>query len=384
MIKSHSLKPNLCCSVFRFVRLSAASCSVFLLVFFGVAYAEGISPNLTVSPHTFELTVKRGQELNEIIRISNEGDVAISIAARVIDFTAQDETGLMEFDESSQDSADASRFWFTLENPNFILEPGETELVRLKLQVPEDVEPGGHYSLALFEPQLPSFYFKEGQSKAIPVLGVLFLFSVEVEGVSHSSDPFYVAEFSIPEQMHLKKLENFFKSFAGLFSEARAEEGGLSIVESSRLPFTLRIKNNDIFHVKPAGQLVITTLWGKKVGETEIKRTTILPGKIRKFPLEFKPELPAWMEKYLPSFAADFISRNLFLGKYRAELQLADGMRPGGATIKESIEFWAFPWKTVLAVIFAAMFIFLSRKKIVVFIKRIIAAVKALARGYRE
>ena len=184
--------------------------------------------------------------------------------------------------------------------------------------------------------------------------------------------------------MHLKKLENFFASLAGIFSEARAEGEGLSIVESSRLPFTLRIKNDDIFHVKPEGKLTITTLWGKKAGETEIKRTTILPGKVRKFPLEFRPELPSWAEKYLPDRALNFISQNLFFGKYRAELQLADGMRPNSAAIKESIEFWAFPWKTVLVAVFAAVLLFLLRKKIVVFIKRIIAAAKALVRSYPQ
>ncbi len=86
----------------------------------------------------------------------------------------------MEFDESAQDPSITSRKWFKIKNPNFILEAGEKEEINFEIAVPENAEPGGHYSVMLFEPQLPAFYFKPGQPRTIPVIGVLFLISVKI------------------------------------------------------------------------------------------------------------------------------------------------------------------------------------------------------------
>lgn len=326
---------------------------------------EGISPRLAVSPHTFELSVSRGEILQDKIRVLNQSEVAISMATRIIDFTAEEETGQMLFDEVAQDPSFASRFWIKIENPDFILDPGETEEVRFSVEVPENAEPGGKYAVVLFEPQLPSYYFKEGQPRAIPVIGVLFLFSVEVEGLTRPEEPLTIVEFTIPENLHLKRLENFVASFAGLFTEVRAtKEEVFSIVETSHLPFALRIKNNDIYHIKPEGKLLILANSGKVVGETEILKTTILPGKIRQFPIEFKPELPEKLEKYLPAAISNFISRNLLLGKYQAQLVL----RAENDIIETDIEFWAFPWKfglsTVLAFCLILFFGIKYRKRI--------------------
>ena len=304
------------------------------------ARAEG--PSLSVAPHTFELTVKRGEVLQKEIKILNKSEMAIPVKAKILDFTADDETGQMIFDESSQEVSIASRFWVKIENPDFILDPGETERVFLSINIPETAEPGGHYATILFEPQLPSYYFEEGKSRAIPSLGVLFLWSVEVEGVGHSPDPMMVAEFSIPEKFHLKRVENFLASVTGLFNEVKAEEkNSLNVVETSRLPFTLRIKNIDIYHIKPEGKLSIFKANGDLALETKISKTTILPGKIRKFPVELKPELPQRIKKYLPASASDFISKNILWGKYKAVLSLSAENKK----LEQSIEFWAFPWR---------------------------------------
>ena len=314
----------------------------FFVLFCVVVRAEDVSSKLLVSPHTFELKVKRGESLQDKIRILNQGGISLPISVKVVDFTAEEETGQMLFDESSQDPSFASRFWFKIENPDFILDPGEVEKVRFTIEVPENAEPGGKYAVVFFEPQLPSFYFKEGQMRTVPVIGALFLLSVEVEGLTRPEEPLTIVEFNIPENLHLKRLEDFAAGFAGLFTEVlAAEKEVFSIVETGHLPFTLRIKNNDIYHIKPEGKLLILANNSKIVGETEIPQTTILPGKIRQFPVEFKPELPEKLEKYLPAVISNFISQNLLWGKYQAQLALT----VENSIIKKNIEFWAFPWK---------------------------------------
>jgi len=329
---------------------------------------------LFVSPELFELEVRRGQTLEDKIKIFNKSEVPVPIETTVTNFGAQEETGTMTFFEEPEkrvgeedDISFNPRKWIKIENPNFILDPNETNEVKFKVEIPENAEPGGHYAVALFEPKLPSFYFKKGAVQTIPKIGVLFLFSVKVEGLEKTAEPPTIVELSIPEKFHLGKLEDFF------VKTVRAAEG-LTIVEKSHLPFVLSIKNNDIYHIKPEGKLTILKNNGKIVGETEIKGITILPGRVRKFPVEIKSNLPRILEKYLPSKIKNFISGNLLFGKYKAHLLLTTESN----IIEKDIEFWAFPWKIVSSTVFVALiFLFL----IIKYRKRVKSALKVLVRS---
>lgn len=330
---------------------------IFILLFLlvgNILAKTGDEIRLSVSPEMFELSVERGEELFEKIKIYNQSPLPIPIEAQVTNFGAQEESGTITFfqepvpREEEDDISYNPRKWIKIENPNFILDPKETEEVKLLIDIPENAEPGGHYAVILFEPKLPSFYFEEGQPRVLPIIGVLFLFSVEVEGLTKVEVPLTIVEFTIPEELRLKRLEHLMADVAGLFFEADEEKELLSIVEISHLSLFPRIKNNDIYHIKPSGKLEIFTMRGKKIGETEIKKTTILPGKIRRFPVKFKPELPEKLEKYLPASISNFISRNLFFGKFKSQLSL----KLEGAIIEKDIEFWVFPWKAGLSTAF--------------------------------
>jgi hypothetical protein len=346
-----------------------------ILVFLPLLVKAENEIKLFVSPEMFELEVKRGQVFEDKIKISNKSEAPVPIEVMITNFSAQEESGTMTFFEEpikrvgeEDDISYNPRKWIKIENPNFILDSNETEEVKFKIEIPENAEPGGHYAVALFEPKLPSFYFEKGAVQAIPKIGVLFLFSVKVEGLEGSAEPPTIVELSIPEKFHLKKIEEI------LFRAVRAaEKEKFSIVETSHLPFTLSIKNNDIYHIKPEGKLVISRIDGKIVGETEIKETTILPGKIRKFPVEFQPDLPEIFKKYLPASILNFISQNWLFGKYRANLLLTtqDGK------IAKDIEFWAFPWKIFFPLLFIASILLILLIK---YRKRIKSAVLILFR----
>lgn len=331
------------------------------VLWLGAADAQE-SPKLSVSPHTFDLKVKRGETVKNKIHILNQSGFPIPMLAKTTDFSAEDRTGQMRLDNQGEDPSFAAKKWLKIKTPNFILDQGETETVDFFVEVPKNAEPGGHYAAVLFEPQLPSGYFKEGEPRVIPVIGVIFLFSVEVPGAARSDEPITIAEFNIPEEFHLKKLEDSLLGVTGLFSEAKAGEGNaFSIVETSYLPLALRIKNNDIYHSKPYGELVITGNGGKVLGKNEINKTTILPGKIREIPVSFQPESFLSLKKYLPPALYDFLSRNLVWGKYQARLSLNTD---SGAIMEKNIEFWVFPWKSAVITIVLLIAIFLARKRI--------------------
>ena len=307
---------------------------------------EPTTLGLAVSPQIFELDVFLGETITKRINLKNKSKVAMPIAVRVTDFTAVEDSGEMLFDESSQDPSFTSRKWFKIENPNFILEAGETEKVNLTISVPKNAEPGGHYSVMLFEPRLPSFYFKEGQPRAIPVIGVLFLFSVKTLALEpDAQQKLEIIEFSLPKEQRMVGLENLISSLLGSVAEATAE---ITIIKKSPSNFILRIKNNDIYHIKPFGKVLIYNIFGKKVGETEVPQRTILPGKIRKFPVEFSPKTPKPL-KWLPASISYFLAQNFFIGKYQAKLVLEAKTPLSSEILKPDISvvstFFSLPWK---------------------------------------
>jgi GxxExxY protein len=330
-------------------------------LFSGLCIAQQQEIKLLISPEMFEWQVKRGEKFSEKMIIYNRSEVPVPIEATVTNFGAQEESGTITFFEEpakrvgeEDDISFNPRKWIKIENPNFILDPKEMAEVKLRVEIPENAEPGGHYAVVLFEPKLPSFYFEKEAVRAIPKIGVLVLFSVEVEGVKKVEKPLIISEFIIPEKFRLQKLEDLLANISGLFQKAQAENRALfSIVEKSELPFSLGIKNEDIFHIKPEGKLSIINSWGKIVGETEIKKTTVLPGKTRKFPVEFKPNLPKNLVKYLPAWVSSFISQNLLFGKYKALLSL----KIEDDIVNKEIEFWIFPWKVVLPFSFFTLLI---------------------------
>jgi hypothetical protein len=352
-------------------------------VFFsGLCFAQQNEIKLSVSPEIFELKVKRGEELSKKIKILNQSGVPVPIEATVTNFGAEENSGNITFFEEpakkvgeEDDISFNPRKWIQIQNPSFILNSEELQEIFLEVNIPADAEPGGHYAVILFEPKLPSFYFEPGAAlKTIPKIGVLILFSVEVEGVKREGRPLVISEFIIPEKFRLQKLENLLANISGLFQKAQAENRELfSIVEKSELPFSLGIKNEDIVHIKPEGKLTILNSKNKIVGETEIKETTVLPGKTRKFPVEFKPNLPEKLIKYLPAWFSSFISQNLLFGKYKALLAL----KVDNNIINKEIEFWVFPWKVVLVMVLACIIFLVLMIK---YSKRIKSALRVLTR----
>jgi len=354
----------------NYIKLSV---SIFLIVFsylfvFSTTAQANNQIKLMLSPEIFELQIEKGEDYNGKIKIYNKGEAPIPLEAIASNFGAEEISGTPVFYDNSSNSKEDDilfnpRKWMKIENPNFILDSGETVSVRFTVSVPENAEDGGHYAVIFFEPKISasnSPYQDQSGVSIIPKIGTLFLISVGERKKPTDNSFLTVSEFSIPEKFHLKKLEDSVINITGLFSTAYAETiKTFSVVKTSQLQFNLHIKNNDVYHIKPSGKLAILSNCGKIIGETEIKKITILPGKTRRIPVDFSPEIPAVFKK-LPSPFLGFISKNLFFGKYHASLMLdIDGISK-----KEEIEFWIFPWKLFLMIAFTLVILILARKRI--------------------
>jgi len=347
----------------------------FIIPYIADAYIS-VSPRLGVSPHTFEIDFFPGESIAKEVKITNKSNAALPMLVRVVDFAAKDETGGISFDEALEDPSISSSKWFEIENPNFILDVGETEKVNFIISAPENAEIGGHYAVMLFEPQLPSFYFEEKKPRVVPVIGVLFLSSIKTLTLdSEVKDKLEVVEFAVPKEERLVALENLTSAFIGGTVQASNE---ITITKKSPSNFILRIQNNDIYHIKPFGKVLIFNIFGKKVGETEVPKTTILPGRIRQFPIEFSPEIPRYL-KWLPESISDFLTKNFFFGKYQAKLILETSdkrqLTETGSLFVANMSFFSFPWQFWLVFISTVLlFIFILVK----YKKRIILSLKVL------
>lgn len=374
--------------------------SVFTVILFGLFFglpAQALKLGLSINPQIFEMDVFPGETISQKITIGNLSEVSLPIIVRVVDFTAEEDSGEMIFDEASQDPSVASRKWFKIENPDLILEPGERKKVLFSINVPENAEPRGYYSVMIFEPRLPSFYFEETgeatgevipvQPRAIPVVGVLFLTSIKTFALEPEvKEKLEVVEFSLPKEERIKTLEVAFSGVqrtyqrlsASISPVYAAETSEIEITKKAPSSFILRIKNNDIYHIKPYGKVLIYNFFGKKVGEAEIPQRTILPGQIRKFPVEFSPEIPEKL-KWLPASVSNFLVQNFFVGKYGARIELqtkspltAEVFQP---EIPVVLTFFSLPWHFWLTfILIFAMIIFFSIK----YRKRIVLAMKTL------
>lgn len=348
IIFTNDRKPFLKNNPLNYTNKKLKNTKLKLLVLIGLILVSisGISSakeevTLGVHPPIFELNLKKGQVLKDKIIIWNRSNILVPLEAVVTSFTAADEFGRIQFEKG--DITD----WFKIEKPGFILKPGEGREVNFQITIPEDVERGGCYGVILFKSKLPSYYFEKEATKAIPQIGVLFLISV---GEKEKAN-FEIVEFGISDKNRIKPLEKITRTV---------------LVKGSYIPFILRVKNNDIYHIKPSGSLKIYKTTENSslqniIGEAEIKETTILPGKIRQFPVEFYPALFGKLDKFLPKFLASFISENLFFGKYQVLLKLH-----GSAEVEKEMALWIIPLKgiiTLLLLTFSVLFIMIKYKK---------------------
>ena len=102
-----------------------------------------------VWPTWVELTVNRGEQAGKIIHVQNQGSESIELKAYVMDFSI-DREGNFVFSEAGHESYSASR-WLSVAETDFELVPGESQEVEVRLSVPSEVEPGGHYAALFFE-----------------------------------------------------------------------------------------------------------------------------------------------------------------------------------------------------------------------------------------
>lgn len=306
--------------VFAFVASLAGVHSALAVQSFDTNAAEG----LQISPALVELNTERGKTYTLKLKVLNVTSSDLSYDSTIHDFGAKDETGSPKIllDDSLPVGASVRNWIGTVQR--FSLRRQETRQLDVKIAIPVDAEPGGHYGVIRFagkDPQLVDTGVGVTASTGLLIL-------IRVDG-------------AIDERLSLA-------SFT-------AEQGNKrhDFFESSPITFVPRLKNEGNVHVKPVGKVEVRDMFGGLAASLSVneKAANVLPGSIRRF--------------------ESVLNKDWMIGRYTADLTLGYGTT--GQAITNQITFWVIPYKPLLAALAILItLIYILRRLIRVYNRHII------------
>jgi hypothetical protein len=256
---------------------------------------------LSISPPILEIDAKKGDVINQVIKVHNENTIAETYYLSAVKFTASGETGAPEFVEGKTEEVDLAA-WIKFGFDNISIQAGQTVEIPFTIAVPQFAGPGGHYAAIFLSSVPPTAKANVSQVGVTSRLGALVL--VKIAG-------------QITETAELSEFGTTAKSFLSL-----------------PVDFNIRIKNSGNVHLKPAGTIVIKNMFGSEAGKVVVNETggNILPDQIRKFDA-------SWVKNANATGATTF-------GQYTADLMLSYGT--AGKTLSASASFWVIPWHVII------------------------------------
>lgn len=244
---------------------------------------------LTVSPVRIEIDVAPGQEVTRAVEITNASSSTVGLSASAVDFEAAGDSGKPRFVRAGRSEWSMSG-WVRSAPNQFTLGAGETRKIEVGMRVPKDAEPGGRYAAVLFS----SAPLPGAKTAIVASVGTLVLLRVT----------------------------------------GRTTEAGSATLDAPRLVdgppvnFGVRFANDGNVHVKPAGSVKVSRLWGGPVANLRIGGENVLPHSARAFQASWK-DVPAF-------------------GAFVAEGALSYGTAGKNAPLGRTI-FFVLPWRLLLA-----------------------------------
>ncbi len=287
--------------------------SIFLLSL--VILPKGLNAQeatgLSISPPTFEISANPGEIISNYIRLQNLNDVPMRISVDTRNFTAMGEEGQVRLTEEETPFNLAS--WIIV-SPSEVEIPAKGNLsFNFQIDIPLNAEPGGHFGSIVFRVGGINGLRQKSGAMVAQELGALVLLRIAGPTEQKAS----LASFKTSQKLF----------------------------ERSPVYFEFRVKNEGNLHIKPTGSVIISNVFGKEVGQTEVESRNVLPGAIRKMEAN-------WQRKFL-------------LGRYRAITSLTYGSE--GKFLVASTTFWVFPYKiggvVLLVLIIIGFFLFKAGRR---------------------
>lgn len=268
------------------------------------AQSDPEAQGLEISPPSQELTVDPGGTYTIKAKIRNRTPISLPVTARLEDFVATGELGGVAL---SKDSTYAITSWSSLAPTEFTLGAGESREVTATVRVPKSGVAGGRYGSIVF-----AVVPKSQKNTAVIGQEVASLFLLRVSG-------------PVEEKIALEGFK------APLLSEF------------GPIKFALQFKNSGNIHLKPAGVISITDMFGRKVADVKVDGTNVFPQATRIVTVD-------WNEKFL-------------IGKYSANAILNSGGNKN-QSLQSSVEFFVFPVRIAVLIGLVVLVLYLLRKRL--------------------
>jgi hypothetical protein len=297
----------------------------------------------TISPPIMELDGSPGQVLHESVKITNGSTSPLTYTTTVKNFSSHGTEGDISIDDDGTSSATyAAAQWFGLSATTFTVAVNDTAVFNFTVTIPQNAEAGGHYAAVLFQPKLTAG--PEGSGAAtIPRIGPLVL--IRLPGATD-------------ESAIIEKLTP--KTFVGAWDELLGDDGKTKILVAKNedlnaekprqfflfggnIAFDLLFKNLGSVHVKPAGTMTITNIFGQKEADLALTPRNVFPGGERRVSVIW-PGGWHWGLFYHAKVTALYGENN--------QIIMADTW------------FVAFPLVAVIAILVVLILVFLMRRRL--------------------
>jgi hypothetical protein len=315
---------------------------LFISIFFLLlgSYTEAEEIGLKTNKSLFDLEILAGDSYEGSLIVSNASkSVPLPIHLQLSLWNLKEETDEIEF-IIAEPALNATKWFQIKEEPDFILDPDGKKKINFQIKPPSEVTPGSYFVMMRFQAVIPEHYFTEEGPRILPELGVLFFIRVPLLVLEGDQELYQanIQSFEIKEASSsiglLEKILPYAE--AGVFEEIVKE-------------FTARLSNAGIYHFKTNGSVDIQNIFGQSVARADLPARILLPNRTRNIDIEvFQDE--------------SFFSRNFRFGPYSAMmvLNVPDSDQP----LVEQIRFWAFPWKTIIVMLWIGAVLIILRKRI--------------------
>jgi hypothetical protein len=248
---------------------------------------------LQVGPAIIEKVLTPGKATAFSVQVKNITNFPLPIKGFVRDMNPE----AAKLPEAERKRLDASK-WFTLADPDFILQPSQTRVVQGSVLAPVKVTPGGHYATIFFQPLVPDVALSPTMAYISARVGVL---------------AFLVVKGDLKQELRLER---------PLATESLRRHGPVD--------FSFAIHNSGNVHMLPTGYLRVYNWRGSEVAKLALSPGVVLPGTTKPYVLQWKTD--------------DLV------GVYSAQLDLLYG--DDRSVLQSKLDrFWVVPWIEALVVV---------------------------------
>lgn len=244
--------------VYGFLRMGGMSAFFFVLLHASLASAAGENGTFVVRPAKVEMTIAAGKEESAVLTLTNGTNDPLHVEVSYEDVAANTGSGVNDNPVvllGTQGGSYPLKELFSTPKRSFDILSGKDMEIPVKVRVPSDTEPGGHYGSVILT-FTPIHEGGQGSAQIAVESRIATLFFVRVSGAVKEDGA--IAAFGLVNNETMIPAPS----------------------ASAPLRFHIAFENKGAVHLNPYGRLTITPLFGSDI-VLPIDPWVILPGGVR-------------------------------------------------------------------------------------------------------